>query len=80
MIKNENRDFYLSPMSASTGILGPVWVPITELARECDRLRFGIAHESGYFVMHYSRRTSVKTIEEEMNEFTTELVLPRSAI
>ena len=35
MVKNENRDFYLSPMSASTSILGPVWVPITGLVCEC---------------------------------------------
>lgn len=44
--------------------------------RTMDRIRFNVGHELGHLVLHNSLKYSLKLVENEANEFASNLLLP----
>jgi Zn-dependent peptidase ImmA (M78 family)/transcriptional regulator with XRE-family HTH domain len=45
-----------------------------------DRLRFSLAHEFGHLVLHQGMISRTKQMEDEANQFASELLMPESAM
>lgn len=64
------------------------WAELDELrpliiiisGKPMDRLRFSIAHELGHSVMHYRLLREFKLLENEANDFASELLMPEQAM
>lgn len=57
------------------------WVndtPVIAISAELpgDRIRFSIAHELGHLVMHRASKGLIKELEQQANEFASELLVP----